>query len=127
MNDEQYLTYCREQLSEFATELLLRTKHLPEKDSLRNLAEAFRSLADGELDLYADGPAQISRLFTTYPDFAPTFPRDLLWFFGGDCLHFMPDPEIAMYQQLEDLRTEACARGETLDLRAARASLRGLQ
>ncbi len=127
MNDEQYLANCLEQLDQFANELTTRTVHLPADDSLRQLAASFCKLAAGELDLYGDGPALVSRLFTTYPDFAPTFPRDLLWFFGGDCLHFMPDSEIATYQQLDELRGEAAARGEILDLRAARASLKGLQ
>ena len=127
MNDEQYLANCLEQLGQFASELTTRTGHLPEDDSLRQLAASFSQLAAGELDLYGDGPALVSRMFTTYPDFAPTFPRDLLWFFGGDCLHFMPDSEIATYQTLDELRGEAAARGETLDLRAARASLKGLQ
>ena len=127
MNDEQYLAYCQQQLSSFAEDLCKRTEHLPEGDSLRGLALAFGSLAKGERELYSEGPGLVSRLFTTYPDFAPSFPRDLLWFFGGDCLHFMPDQEIAVYQQLDDMRREACKRGETLDLRAARSSLLGLQ
>jgi hypothetical protein len=127
MNDEQYLNYCQQQLISFADDLCTRTEHLPEDDPLSLLAVAFRSLAAGERELYSDGPGLVSRLFTTYPDFAPSFPRDLLWFFGGDCLHFMPDPEIAVYQQLDDMRVEACERGETLDLRAARSSLLGLQ
>ena len=127
MNDEQYLAACLEQLGRFAKELETRTEHLPADDSLRQLAASFSRLADGELELYGDGPALVSRLFTTYPDFAPTFPRDLLWFFGGDCLHFMPDSEIATYQELDELRHEAAARGEILDLRAARASLQQLQ
>ena len=88
---------------------------------------AFKALAKGEHELYSEGPGLVSRLFSTYPDFAPSFPRDLLWFFGGDCLHFMPDPEIAVYQQLDDMRAEACERGETLDLRTARSCLLGLQ
>ncbi len=127
MNDEQYLAFCCEQLTQFAHDLALRTEHLPENDALRQLAAGFSDLACGDLDLYGEGPALVSRLFTTYPDFAPSFPRDLLWFFGGDCLHFMPDSEIAVYQQLEDLRIDAAALGETLDLRAARASLKKLQ
>ena len=127
MNDEQYLAYCREQLNSFSDELVKRTEHLPQDDPLRSLAAGFQALAEGDAGLYAEGPGLVSRLFTTYPDFAPTFPRDLLWFFGGDCLHFMPDSEIEIYQQLDDMRSEACARGETLDLRAARASLKGLQ
>ncbi|MFP3526579.1 PA2817 family protein, partial [Pantoea sp. SIMBA_072] len=42
-------------------------------------------------------------------------PRDLLWFFGGDCLHFMPDSELDLYQQLEELRYEAEQRGAPFD------------
>ena len=69
----------------------------------------------------------MERLFTTYPDFAPTFPRDLLWFFGGECLHFMPDSELELYQKLDSQRHEAAARGEQLDLATARAKLLKLQ
>ncbi len=127
MNDEQYLAMCLEQLETFTSDLVARTGYLPENDPLRELADRFEDLVRGELELYRDGPALVSRLFTTYPDFAPAFPRDLLWFFGGDCLHFMPDDEIAVYQQLDDMRDEAAARGETLDIRAARATLLGLQ
>ena len=85
------------------------------------------ALASGERDLYGEGPGLVSRLFTTYPDFAPTFPRDLLWFLAGECLHYMPDEEITTYQQLDDMRAEAAAQGKTLDLRQARASLARLQ
>jgi hypothetical protein len=127
MNDEQYLSMCLKQLETFTSGLVARTGHLPDNDPLRELAARFEDLVRGELGLYRDGPALVSRLFTTYPDFAPSFPRDLLWFFGGDCLHFMPDDEIAVYQQLDDMRAEAAARGETLDIRAARATLQGLQ
>jgi len=127
MNDEQYLQYCAGLLSEFAQTLITRTEHLPQEDSLRELAAAFRALAQGNGDIYQDGANLVSRLFTTYPDFAPTFPRSLLWFFGGDCLHYMPDDEIALFQQLEEMRGAAAARGETLDLPAARAKLLKLQ
>ncbi|MEP1471568.1 MAG: PA2817 family protein [Halieaceae bacterium] len=127
MNDEQYLTYCRQLLSEFAQGFERRTRSLEEGDSLQELAAAFVELASGKRDLYSDGQTLVARLFTTYPDFAPTFPRDLLWFLGGECLHFMPDDEIEQHQQLTDLRAEAAARGETLDLIAARAKLLKLQ
>ena len=127
MNDEQYLQHCRELLTDFAKTLVTRTKHLPDDDCLRELAAAFLSLADAEGDLYAEGPALVSRLFTTYPDFAPTLPRELLWFFGGDCLHYMADDEIDLFQQLEDMRLAAATRGETFDPRAGRAKLLNLQ
>lgn len=127
MNDEQYLEHCHDLLSDFAETLFKRTAQLDEADSFRQVAAAFQNLANGEGDLYIDCPNLISRLFTTYPDFAPTFPRELLWFFGGECLHYMPDEEISTFQKLEDLRLQAAARGETLDLQAARAKLLKLQ
>ncbi|MFT6285889.1 MAG: hypothetical protein ACJA09_000624 [Alcanivorax sp.] len=127
MNDEQYLNYCQTQLTRFAAEFCQRTESLAENDSLQELAVAFAQLAQGQRDLYEDGPDLVSRLFVTYPDFAPTFPRDLLWFLGGECLHFMPDDEIKQHQQLAGLRDDAAARGEQLNFTAARAKLLKLQ
>jgi hypothetical protein len=127
MDDESYLQYCRALLAEFAGILRQRTGSLDEQDSFRQLALAFRDLAEGDGDLYEEGPALVSRLFTTYPDFAPTFPRELLWFFGGECLHYMPDEEIDLFQQLDEKRRATAAAGDTLDLREARANLLKLQ
>jgi hypothetical protein len=127
MNDEQYLEHARELFNDFANTLVTRTQHLPAEDPLRCLATAFQELSDNSDQLYADAPGLVNRLFTTWPDFAPTFPRELLWFFGGDCLHFMPDDEIALYQQLDELRARAAASGELFDLRKARANLLKLQ
>jgi hypothetical protein len=115
-------------LSDFAEELSKRTQSLATDDTLRILAADFQLLAqDSDGDWYADAGPLVNRLFTTYPDFAPTFPRELLWFFGGDCLHFMPDDEIAVFQALEDKRSQAAASGAVLDLAAARAKLLNLQ
>ena len=127
MNDEQYLQHCSTQFGKFALDIVQRTETLDESDSLRELARAFELLAKGQGDLYGDGATLVSRLFTTYPDFSPTFPRELLWFLGGDCLHFMPDEEIAAYQRLEEQREESAARGEIIDFAAARAKLLKLQ
>ena len=128
MNDQQYASHCRTLLADFAAALCRRTQSLTGDDTLRGLAEDFQRLAtDPEADLYGQAAALIDRLFTTYPDFAPTFPRELLWFFGGDCLHFMPDEEIGLYQQLDELRSQAGAAGQIFDLRAAKAKLLNLQ
>lgn len=61
------------------------------------------------------GQDLICQVIQRYPQIAHLVPRDLLWFFGGDCLHFMPDEELSLYQQLEERRYEAEQNGETFD------------
>ena len=65
----------------------------------------------------------ISRIVSTYSHLMPLLARDLLWFFGGDCLHYMPDDEINFYQQLDELRFSAEAAGNAFDFVAAKESL----
>jgi hypothetical protein len=127
MNDQQYFEHCCTLLAEFAENLVTRTDQLPQEHALRELAKAYQSLAETRDDLYVRGRDLATRLFDTYPEFAPTYPRQLLWFFGGDCLHYMADDEIAEFQQLEELRLAAAARGETFNLRESRAKLLKLQ
>ncbi len=124
MNDEQYLAHCKGLLKAFTNDMVHRTREMEAEDNLRQIV---MRLAADDLDIYQEGPALVSRLFTHYPDFAPLFPRDLLWFLGGECLHFMPDEEIERYHRLDEMRREAAERGETLDLIDAQAKLQGLQ
>lgn len=126
MDDQHYLEYCRALLADFAQTLVIRTRQLPEDHALRELAEAFHSLGSTG-DLYTEGPELVARLFDTHTEFAPTFPRELLWFFGGDCLHYMADEEIAQCQQLDELRLAAARRGEPFNWRESRAKLLNLQ
>ena len=58
-----------------------------------------------------------------YPDLTPVLPRDLLWFFGGDCLHYMPDEEIVLFQRLDELRYEADSASLEFNYPAQRAKL----
>lgn len=127
MNDEQYRQYCCEELLDFAQSFTKRTEDLEADDPLRELACAFLDLAKQREDLYEQGAALVARVFTTYPDFAPTLPRELLWFFGGNCLHYMADDEIDQFQQLEEMRLVAAANGEPFNPTEARAKLLNLQ
>ena len=81
---------------------------------LERFDEMVASLHESTEDLYM-GQDIISQVFQRYPQIAHMVPRDLLWFFGGDCLHFMPDDEIDKYQQLEDRRYAALEAGEEFD------------
>lgn len=61
------------------------------------------------------GQDLMCQVIQRYPQIAHLVPRDLLWFFGGDCLHFMPDEELDLYQALEERRYEAAQNDELFD------------
>ncbi|HHX34909.1 MAG TPA: dehydrogenase [Gammaproteobacteria bacterium] len=81
---------------------------------LERFDDMMASLRESSEDLYV-GQEIISQVFQRYPQIAHLVPRDLLWFFGGDCLHFMPDDEIDKYQQVEERRYQALENGEEFD------------
>ena len=81
---------------------------------LERFDDMMASLRESSEDLYV-GQEIISQVFQRYPQIAHLVPRDLLWFFGGDCLHFMPDDEIDKYQQVEERRYQAFENGEEFD------------
>ena len=126
MNDQQYREHCLEQLTRFAAHFFEQVKDSSPDDPVRELARAFEGIAAGD-GLYETGPDLVARLFSSCPQIAPSFPRELLWFLGGDCLHFMPDEELGMFQELDDMRLEAEQSGVHLDYQEARANLLKLQ
>jgi hypothetical protein len=69
------------------------------------------------------GQQLVLRVVSTYSHLMPLLSRDILWFFGGDCLHYMPDDEIGFYQQLDELRFSAEEAGHDFDYAAAKQHL----
>lgn len=69
------------------------------------------------------GQDLMCQVIQRYPQIAHLVPRDLLWFFGGDCLHFMPDDELELYQQLEERRYQAEMDGVAFDWHAEKRLL----
>ncbi|MFK3726227.1 PA2817 family protein [Pseudomonas monteilii] len=69
------------------------------------------------------GQDLMCQVIQRYPQIAHLVPRDLLWFFGGDCLHFMPDEELELYQTLEEQRYEAARDGHPFDWPAQKQML----
>jgi len=77
-------------------------------------------------DYIESGQQILARLVRHYPDLVPLVPRDLFWLFGGELLHFMPDDEIEIFQQLDEERYAAEAAGEPFNYEEARARILGL-
>ena len=80
----------------------------------------------GGTELLIQGQQLFCRIVAGYPHLMPLVPRDLLWFFGGDCLHYMPDEEINRFQQLDELRQDAQESGEPFSYEKARSNSMGL-
>jgi len=82
---------------------------------LERFDELLTLLPQDPLESQYLGQDLICQVIQRYPQIAHLVPRDLLWFFAGDCLHYMPDEELELYQQLEELRFEASEQGEPFD------------
>ena len=70
------------------------------------LISTLKTLSDAttiDESMIESGQRAISRIVAQHPHLTPSVNRDLFWFFGGDCLHFMPDEEIEKFQQLDEL------------------------
>ena len=90
---------------------------------LERFDELLERLPTDPLESQYLGQDLICQVIQRYPQIAHLVPRDLLWFFGGDCLHFMPDEELQLYQNLEDLRYEAERDGQRFDWHAQKQAL----
>ena len=61
-------------------------------------------LMRGSTDYEFDGREVITTVQLHYPELWAALDRRLLWFFGGDCLHFLDDEEIDAFQREDDAR-----------------------
>ncbi|AZS49362.1 dehydrogenase [Entomomonas moraniae] len=111
-------------------EAMSETEYVADEDH-RLFIERFDELTEllknnnNEDSLYL-GQEMISQLFLRYPQITHLIPRELLWFFGGDCLHFMPDAEIDLFQQLEDQQYQAESEGKPFNWLLAKQQLLGV-
>ncbi len=114
------LAHCRQQLQDDPQHADAAKSELFEE-----LETLLQSANSGSLD-HDRGQALIGRIVSHFPVLTPYVHRDLFWFFGGDCLHFMTDEEIENYQRLEEACYELEQAGETVDYSSLRAKLFGL-
>mgnify|MGYP001176795947 FL=1 len=105
------LRYLRQVLQTLAEEDVVPEEH---QGFITRYDELIEHMRQGGDDRYL-GQELVSQVFQRYPQIAHQVPRDLLWFFGGECLHFMPDDEIAKYQLLEERRFAALEQGKAFD------------
>lgn len=74
----------------------------PRDEAHERLLARFERLLEG-METHSTDYEFLGREFlvtvqSQFPDLWPLVDRRLLWFFGGDCLHFLTDEEIAAFQ-----------------------------
>lgn len=107
----QQLPFCAADCSQDDQEFLLSLQQLPTIGGSEQLIQ---------------GQELLCRIVAGYPQLMQLLPRDLLWFFGGDCLHYMPDEEISLFQALDDQRQTAKDNNSPFSYENARAVKFGL-
>lgn len=128
--DQEYYTYHLELLAAFSAQIQQLppfNTDFPTEDDLEFLA-AFTQLQQQshKPGFLEQGQTLMCRVVGSYPHLMPLLYRDLLWFFGGDCLHFMPDEEIAVFQRLDEQREEAKEQQAPFSYKEARAKTMGM-
>ncbi|WP_281647511.1 PA2817 family protein [Parendozoicomonas sp. Alg238-R29] len=73
-----------------------------QQELMENLHQACNELDTDQANGWHLGQNWLFSFIGNHPQLTPVVPRDLLWFFGGDCLHFLTDEEISRFQQIED-------------------------
>lgn len=124
MNETHYQDMIRRETEAFVKASRFQTEAL-------DAAHPFRLWLDQVESILAECPLPAERLseavcglFTHFGELTPLFPRDVLYFLGGECLHYMPDEEINAYQELDELRFSAENQGKAFDWRQAKETLK---
>jgi len=125
----QYLSYHVGLLQEFKASTEKQPPFIndtPLREEDQALVDTLNLLCD--TTQYSDHTSErgqwfVGRIVSAYSHLMPLLPRDLLWFFGGDCLHYMPDEEIDFYQQLDELRFTAEEADKPFDYAEAKRTL----
>ena len=71
------------------------------------------------------GQALMTRLVRNYPQLTQLLARDLLWLFGGDCIHYLNDDEIEQFQALDEARYTKEGQNEAFDYLELRNAMIG--
>ena len=92
-------------------------------DILQQFRDVIDQLTEHRDSAYEAGQDLFSKIGTHQPQLMPAVDRALLWFFGGECMHFLSDEEITRFQDLDEMAAEAEAEGKEYDYRSAGRSL----
>ncbi len=90
---------------------------------LHQLAQVIDQLMQHSDSGYTQGQDWVTHVFSHHPQLSPAIDRDLLWFFGGDCLHFLTDEEIDLFQKVDEIEAQHQQEQKPFDRQSTKALL----
>lgn len=98
-----------------------------EQDFLAQWHQLINDITDHKVDYSFLAQELIARFIRCYAHLTPLIRRELLWFIGGECLHFLGDEEIAFYQVFEEHMYELESKNQPVDIASELTFLRQSQ
>ncbi len=93
------------------------------EEILHQLQQLIEQLKERTDSAYCTGQDWLIGILIHQPQLTPVIDRDLLWFFGGECLHFMTDEEIDLFQRLDEQEAEHDTSSGSFNRNAVKALL----
>lgn len=87
-----------------------------EQDFINKWGELMSAGNQAQPEFLFDAQELLSRFIRCYPNLVPLMHRELLYFVGGECLHFLGDEELTYYQQIDEQLYDAEQAGESVDI-----------
>ncbi|MCB5161855.1 PA2817 family protein [Marinomonas algarum] len=97
-----------------------------ELDFLEKWDSLIKHIQENDHNYTFDAQDLLSRFIRCYANLVPLIKRELLWFVGGECLHFLGDEEIALYQQFEERLYELDSQNQPYNITTELTALREL-
>ena len=131
MSNNTFLTFHHTLIAQLSD-----TIHATPPFNDENIGEVEQELLAG-LDILRDNAASseekqltgqkvVTLIIRNYSHITHSIPRDLLWYFGGECMHFLGDEEIEAFQKLDERYYDAMAEAPNeTEYRTLRESLIG--
>lgn len=90
-------------LQKINTQLLQVKKELdmPNNETLDQLKKLLIDFEQSTDSAILDSQQWLAKIFNFYPQLAPIIPRALLWFVGGECLHYLTDEELRAFEEVD--------------------------
>lgn len=74
---------------------------IPNDDTLNQLQSLLVDFKQDTDKAILDAQQWLAKIFNFYPQLAPIIPRALLWFIGGECLHYLTDDELRTFEEAD--------------------------